>query len=447
MFIRIVVVAYFTLYQMGNAIAGITGIDVFRAGLLVVTGPYVALRFVMWLRSGNSRPFLPSTLHHLVLVYAAMYSLLYFGRTVTPSVAIANSLSVLIHTLFWILAYTAPEYQSVRRRFFNDLWVGITAAFAVGLVYAQSLTGFTWAPGVVHNLAETTPFIRSDLDVPMMAGILGAIGFVYLLQRRRLAPATGANSLVKYPSRIYGAALVVLCILGALVYGRRTPLFGAIISSVILLLASRKALRVIPLLLLFPLIPLFWGSIGKLLLPLTQNELVRSVFVRNDPESYLTASNRLTTWVRSLDFIMDARISHVWGYGVVPRHMFPPLAEWQSVTHVHNAFMQLFFEGGLLSLGLAVILLVYCYRQLRVLILYGNYRGDALTLLSVFIVWLVLAGVEPMLRGAAAGHLLFLLLCTVVANLYSETTPTPVGARRVAIFQLPRPDLTGGQAA
>jgi hypothetical protein len=437
--IRLLVVSYFTLYQFGPGLAQLSGIVLFHGLLILPAATYVLLRTINALRTGL--PVSGTLSLAFPLAYVLLYSTLYFSRSESGAIAIGNAATLIIHALFWHTVYSASVYRERRRRFFQDVWSSVAVAFVAGFLYAQSYIGFHLIPGSIHNLAERAPLVRSDLDIPFFALLLGIVGAVHLWRRKRLAPTIRSVTWIRYPSVAAGIALLAVCLFGLLMYNRRTPLFALIIIIAVLALPTRWGLRSVYAFVAFPLLPMFWNAVVPIVVFLTQNPVAAALLKRNTLESYLTATNRLAVWLKSIGYIADLRIQHLWGYGGAPPAVLESRTQW---SHVHNAFMQMVFDAGFITLALAVILIVRMYRQLTVLVQVGSYRGDALALFGALVCWLVLSGVEPALRSVSAIHLFFIVLVSCVGNLYRETTPSPLGRRQIVLYvpRAPRKVLT-----
>jgi len=432
MAVRLLVLSFFTLYQFGPGLASTSGLLAYHFLLLAPTSAYVVMRTVTSVRQGPPIPGWSSVA--FPLLYAAVYSALYFPRANSGFALAANTPMLIVNVLFWHFAYSSEAYRNHRQRFFQDLWMSLALGLIAGFAVAQSYVGYSFSPGAVHNIAERAPLIRSDLDVPIFALFLGIVGIVHLWRRRRLLPSLRAVTWIRPHGLQYGAILFLMSLFTLFMYNRRTPLIAMMLVVGVLALPTKWGLRSLYGVFLFPLIPLFWDFAVRILIPLTQNDFVDSLLARNDPETYLTATNRLGVWMQSLAYLADFRVQHLWGYGGAPAVVLEGSKNW---THVHNSAMQTVFDAGFLTLALAVVLLVQVYRRLVVLVQHGTYRGEALSVFAVFVGWLVLSGVEPMMRSISSAHLFILALAVAVANLYRETTSSPLGSPVIAL-KVPR---------
>jgi len=430
--VRLLVLSFFPLYQFGPALMETTGLKPWLFLFVAPTAGYITLRMASAVRFGALIPGFWSIAG--ILLYAFTYSVLYFPRAQSNFVLASNLPALCLTVLFWHFAYSSSAYRGRPDRFFSDLWMSLVVGVVTGMVVAWSVVGFNLTPGSVHNLGEISPMVRSDLDVPVFALALGVVGVVHVWKRERLRPSLSAVTWVRVRSASYGAALLALSVFTLFMYGRRTPLIAMAIVGVILTLSLRWSLRSLYGVFLLPAIPLFWNIASRILIAITQNPIVAALFVRNDPETYLTATNRLGIWLKALAYLLNFRVQHLWGYGGAPAEVLLGSRQW---THVHNTAMQLVFDAGLISLALAAFVLIQTYRRLVVLVQFGTYRGEALALFAVFVAWLVISGVEPMMRSVSGGHLVGLVIMVAVANLYRDTTPSPLGSKTI-VLPIPR---------
>ncbi len=419
---RILVVSYFLLFIISTGIAGLMGSMLFRGIVLVPATMYVLVELVArGLRQlrGQDTSRRWDRLLWITVLYVSIYSVLYFPRAFAGAMALGGLPSLIVHVLFWHAAFTARVYEARRRLFFSDLWLGIFLAFGFGLGNALVVTGWNLAPGAVHNLDQVALFVRSDLDIPLLAAGLCVWGAVFGPLRGRLLSWTKHrwNDEKDYPGRAVAWCGLVAGAAALFIYSRRTPIFAVIVAVAVLLLPRRIRGRAFWGAAAFPLIPLAWDAVVAVLIPLTQNPIADAILARNHPNTYLTATYRLTTWLKSFAWIANVQISHLWGYGGAPEAVLPAGRGW---LHTHNALIQLFFEGGLISVALAVWLVVGALRRLDHLIAMSWNPGDLLVLLGFLWLWAVLAAVEPSFRSYTLVHVMFLLICVVVANLHSE---------------------------
>ncbi len=418
---RLLVVSYLSLFFVVDGLARITGNGLLRACFIVPPALYVLWRLSLWAayhaRHGRhgAAPVYFGTVPVLVLLYAVAYSALYFPRATSGINAASGVGVVVVHAVFWHLVFHAPVYRGARRKvFFNDMLLGVFAATIVGAAGALSFVGWSFTPGSVHDLAGKAPFVRSDLDVPLLAQVLGTWGAAVLFvrrERRRQAPSSEAG----LPSRMLGIVLIGWCVALLVLYSRRTPLFAVLATAALVFAPTRVVRRLAYGAVLIPMVPLFWDRVVAVALPLTQNSVVNAVLARNDASDYLTANSRLDLWTRSIRFLTRPDPHHLIGYGGAPRELH---ASWSD--HMHNAYIQLALDAGLILLLAVIVLLVVSFRSLAATISSGEGAYHAHAVRAVLIGWVVVSGVEPSLRSYSIAHLLFFMFVLAAVNLASS---------------------------
>jgi O-antigen ligase len=168
----------------------------------------------------------------------------------------------------------------------------------------------------------------------------------------------------------------------------------------------------------------------------TQNEFVSSLLARNSVEDYISGSNRVTTWLKALAFIATWSPSHWLGYGDAPSWILPLGLNW---LHVHNAYMQLFFEAGIVGLASAVAILSFTIHRLGQMIAAEDVMARGL--LTFLLAWSLLAAVEPSFRTYSIVHMLFLTAVIVTDHAFL------LHRRRIRAHEGPlTSELTSGRA-
>ena len=426
MLIRMAVVLYFPSFFVGVGLSKVLGSDMLRGVPLAVAG--VGLLYALGraiLRPGV-RSLGPSRPVRLILLYTVVYGILYFPRAYPGLNSLGLVPSLTIHVLFWHAAYWSPLYRRYRDRFFGDLFTGLFAGFLVGLVGALDGAGWRLRPGALHNLSEVAPFVRSDLDIPLLAAVLAVAATAAIAHGPRSAPL-GAVERVLWRSRHVAGAFVLPAALFALyLYGRRVPIAATLAGMGLVLLPARFVQLAVAALLAAPLAPLLWSRLVPVLIAITQNPVANAILARNDLREYVTASNRMATWLDSLDFLSVPTPQHLYGFGGAPEHLLPVDLPWD---HVHNGPLQAIFDAGIPFLLLATFLLIQAVSRLGAMSLDPEQSGTARVLLAMMVIWLVESAVEPALRGYSIVHLLFLLTLTTAAGLYYETKTADANLR------------------
>ncbi len=414
MIARLLVLTYFPFFFLSVGLAELAGHSLLLGFHLAPAGFYVASRLACIAVRGGSQTEGVGILTAALFVFVGLYSILFFPRAYSGPLAVATAPTLVVHVLFWHFVYNARTYSQDRHTFFKDLWWGVAAGFGVGAAGAVAHVG-SFQPGAVHNLAEEAAFVRSDLDVPLLGVAVGTIGAVFLFRAEDVREAARWSRRGGAPSRWTGALLLAAAFGGLFVYSRRTPLFALLAICGLFILPKAPAKRLFSVALLFPFVPVVWDYVAIILVTVTQNPVFDALLARNDVETYLTATNRILAWQRSFEFLANVRFQHFLGFGNVPASILP--LDW---THVHNAFLQLIFEAGVIVFALGVYLIVATYRRLMNLVGSARVGGHALVLYGLFIAWLIHSGVEPGFRGYSMINLLFLMTVVLVGNVYEE---------------------------
>lgn len=419
--IRVLVLSYLPLFIVSNGLANLTGQMMLRGLVLVPAALFVAGCVLTRLTVPTSLPpFRFGRLTTLVIIFSLVYSLLYFPRAFTGSTAIGGLPSLPTHALFTALVVRSHPYRKDVGLFVYDFCISAIVTIAIGVADALNTVGWRVAAGAVHDLDRLSNFVRSDLDVPLLSLMLAVAGATALHARLLARPQPRAQLSFGKAAALFLFGTTIL-----LFYSRRTPVLALLGALAVLLVPRKLVARLSYAGAALPLLPLFWGMVVTALLFLTQNEIVGSLLPRNDVQDYVTGSNRVSTWLKSLLFISRWQNGHWLGYGDAPSWILPQHLGW---LHVHNAYMQLFFETGILGLTLGVaMVLATLHRLSKVLREQANPlpRG----ILNFLLGWCLLAAVEPSFRSYSIVHLLVLTTAIVVDRLPVK----PVGDERSAL--------------
>jgi hypothetical protein len=438
MIARVLTVTYFAFVFLGVGVSSLADAPLLRGLFLAPAGIYVLWRLTLAatrgaLRERGEPPVRFGVLQSLVVLYAALYCGLYFLRSNALVGGVSNASALMLHVLFWYVVFHDPAYRVRRPLFFADLLRSVFLGSLTGLMGALSHVGWSLQPGRIHNLAGKATFVRSDLDVPVLALMLGIWGVVLLFLRHRNRQGTIGAPGGKPPSRLLGFMLVGWCLLVLVLYSRRTPLFALAATSLFLFLPGKLGRKVVYGALLLPLLPLVWDMVVVVLLPLTQNAVVDALLVRNEAEHYMTATNRVIVWSRTFEFLTTPHLQHLIGYGGTPEHLVVGTAGW---SHTHNAYLQLALEAGLVVLLLAIGILVASLRRVTETLRLGYLTYQGYVMMGMLIGWIVVSSAEPALRGHSMVHMIILMLAISAGNLGAEAlrlaTPAAVQARRFA---------------
>jgi hypothetical protein len=422
--IRLIVLSYVPLFFIGAAVGNLLGQDVLRGLPLLPAALYLAFRFGTAVIEGRMVRWTiepQSGMKALIILYAVLYSFLFFPRAYPGAVGIASVPTLIIHAAFWILVFSDPEYRDDPLHLSRDIVLGVVSGFMVGLLLTFQAAGWNVRPGAIHNLSAT-PFVRSDVDVPILITVLTflAVGWV---MRTGDQENRGGDRYRWRRLAVTGVGIFLVAMFTFYLYSRRTPILAVMAGVGVMLLPIRLRRRMVYVIPVIALAPLGWEVLARILLRLTQNPIISAILVRNDPETYLTATNRLVSWQGSFDFLMDVRIQHLWGYGG---------SEVAGIfhEHAHNMVLQMVFDAGLITAALAVVLIFKILLILGDLLERPDTRREGSIMMGLFVAWLVLGAVEPTLRQFSMGHLLFLTLAAYAANRIAS--PPPVERDRAA---------------
>lgn len=409
MFVRGLIWFYYPLLYLGLGFSRSTGNNVWQGLVFVLAGVYVYARFIKSIM-GRDHPVGRVRLGKcLVLAFAFVgyYSVTYFLRSKSGLEALASVPTLFMHLLFWNLAYSSESYAGKEEKYFKDVFISIFFGFLFGFVNALAYTSFSFLPGSIHDLSEASPFVRSDVDVPLLAlGVLSAVFPAVPFSRwRRLGGPSLFSPVVTY-------SLLAVTLLSMWLYSRRGPLLAAMFLIVIGASSQQTRKKVLLSLCAFPVLPLLWRYVSDLLIELSQNEFVSTFLVRNKVEDYLTATGRLASWLKGFDFMASFQPNHLIGYGGAPSHFVLGPGHF----HMHNMVLDLFFDSGFIGLTLAAILIVLAFRVGYILLEVERPLVGVESLFLFLSAWAVLAPIEPMLHSYTASHMVFL---TIAASLFN----------------------------
>ena len=90
------------------------------------------------------------------------------------------------------------------------------------------------------------------------------------------------------------------------------------------------------------------GVISVLLVSLGDLEFVKNFLPRNNLDEYVTATGRTFVWAQGLQYLFsNLNWGTLIGYGGSEQ-----LALTLNLTHMHNVVLELFYQSGLLGVGL-----------------------------------------------------------------------------------------------
>ena len=272
----------------------------------------------------------------VLLLFLIFYAFVFFVRRYGLEFGMASS-------LLYFLMFLNIKYRrlSIAEPSFG---YGLLITWIIFFVLpAIRSPDFEWRFGANYNL-EDVLFFSSTLDIH----IFGIFTFFCLL-------ASGKRALA------VSCFLMLLSVF--LLYGRRGPYF--LFFTVLLIFWFIPRARLKPLLLLvgmtFWFLPLFWGVISVLLVSLGDLEFVKNFLPRNNLDEYVTATGRTFVWAQGLQYLFsNLNWGTLIGYGGSEQ-----LALTLNLTHMHNVVLELFYQSGLLGVGLFGWVVSIAYRGLR----------------------------------------------------------------------------------
>ncbi len=408
--LRLLIWSYFPLFSVGLALSLVRGSDVFQGLVFVPAGAYVGFRIFRF--AALKKRVFPSQFDigvALLFSYIICYSALYFPRAYSGPVVIGTAPTMIVHTLFWHLAFSSGTYRGSPGKFFRDVGLSISFGFLFGLFNALAFTGFDIQPGMVHDLTQRSPFVRSDLDVPLMA--LAPIAFTLAAYW----PSGRALRLRQFLRNTQFAGIAIMGVFALWYYSRRGPIFAfiLILALAVLPLKRKRWILFVPLV-ATPLLPLAWDLVSPWLLSLSETGIMSGLIARNRPEDYLSATGRLYSWRVGFDFLSSFQMSHLVGYGGAPEHMV-----LEGHVHMHSMVLDLFFDAGLVTMGLAFGLITLTFQRLVSMMGPKDpYSVEAKGLFLFLAAWILISAVEPTLRSFTVPHMLFLVVVASTMNIY-----------------------------
>jgi len=404
--VRLLIYGFFPVYFVSVGLPQVTGIGATRGLFLVYLSVYLGKRLFTYLaKKRHARSYLLSRVGIFAISYVCVYSALYFPRQYEGIVNIVGiGFSLFVVAAFWMAAVSDPVYRRKPRSLVADMYASLIIGLVFILMYTISIVGAVY-PGAAHNMATIAPFVRSDLDGPLLTLLLGVFS-IKMLRKGRWA----SYNMPKI-NLIVVIAAISLCLFSFWLYSRRAPIIAFMLAMILLMMPVTLKRRINWQWVLVLFIPFVWEYLSIVLLTVSQNPLVEAVIARNDAESYLTATNRLGSWLRGLSFIGEAQIAHIWGYGGAPED----LAVFGH-THMHSTLLDLFFDSGIVGLALAFAMLIWSFKTLGWLLANPAFRQSAELMYLCIFSWLVISSVEPGMHGFTLSHVLITMFVSFVAG-------------------------------
>lgn len=418
---RLIAVSYYLAFMVSTGLASLTGSEAAQGLVLLAPGLYLGAAATMGLfrlvATGRVPGVFRSSGAMILYLYVALYSVLYFPRAFTGLAAIGGTGSLLVHVGFWACIASQHSSRGRSEDFWSDLWWSMILGVTFGLFSSLAYVGGSLERGQLHNLSGVAPFVRSDLDVPFLAACVGLVAWDLLSKRGSRLRVLGSQP----PRQIMGGLLLVYAAAIPVLYSRRALILGLFMVVCFQILPLRLKRLSRSGLLFAPFVPLFWDALTTVLLLVTQSPLLRVLIARNDPEEIVSASNRVTTWTESIQFLSQWQMQHLVGYGGAPEWILPTRSDW---VHTHNGVLQLIFDAGIVATFLAGFLIIATLRHLTTNSASGS--SPHRIALGMVVLWIILSGIEPTLRNYTIVHFTFISL---VVGTFLAPGPKALAAR------------------
>lgn len=414
MLVRSFVYCYFPLVSIGLGLSQVLGSDVWQGLVFVLAATYVYVQIARKSLAGKlSITRHPDTGILLTYAYVVAYSVLFFPRWSSGVAVLGTAPTLFAHLAFWHLVYRSPTYKGQPAKYFRDVMVSLTVGFMFAFGNALAVTGFTFKPGSIHDIAYQSSLVRSDFDGPFLALAPIALCIAALRNRDR---------------RWWILTICSVALLALWVYSRRGPMLGVLLMLGLAFVPKRAQAKVLVALLVVPFLPILWERLAPTLIEVSQSDLVKALVARDRPKDYLTATGRLSAWSAGFAYLANFRLSHLIGYGGTPGFLLSGAQE-----HMHNMVLQLFFDAGLITVGLGLSLIVVAFRKLAALVKEDSSSPVMIQGLFLFFCsWILLSAIEPTLRSFGVPHLVLLIIAVSAFNRARELRleETPATGRR-----------------
>jgi len=323
----------------------------------------------------------------------------------------AAPLFFLIDAIFFYYSLPASLPATQVRKRFNYLFFGFLFSFFLVGIYPSLLVGKFYF-GSLYNLTYSynVPFIRTTIDPPIVSALVIVGAFSHLNFRNNIK-----RNIISYLPQIFWLAIGILYIF---LISRRGPIATMVIAVIILIINKYRLVRwgslfILPILIM-PFF--FWELIFRTLQDFGILEEIVKLFAgrkHGDIDSYFTATGRMKTWMQVFLVWDDFSFNHIfYGFDTLDAY-FKERKIW---GHFHNAFMQLFYDNGLASVVVVVLLLWKNFSNLlslskRIL----SFESKFLWGIFINIYFLTIA--ESLFSGLFFVHLLFIATLVLTERL------------------------------
>jgi len=406
--LRYFVHSYFLIFSIGIYLSGTFGIEYLKGIVFFLSSIYIFQRL---LRSNIfTHKFELFSLKTFLFLYVLLYSALSLFRASSGFSSIFLAPVLFIHLLFWNLLYTSKVYKNNSQLLFRDIYVSLFILMSFTFINAWYVSGSSFHPGSIHNIAEKSNFIYSDYDVPMLS-LICFFPALSMLQCKLKNISGGALKNVTFIILSF-----LLVILVQYFMGRRSHLaliFIAILFS--LLPKSKQIIGIYITLLSIPFIPIFWTFISEYLIEIVSIDYINKFMVRGDVTHFATATFRLKAWILGIKDILNFDYIHLIGYGDIPQRIS------LNHNHMHNLYLNLILEAGFITTIIVFIIFFKIIKMTQDLYKTKDNKNESLSFILLYILSInIQAPFESILMSYSTMHLIFISIAITICNYLNE---------------------------
>ncbi|QMW04584.1 O-antigen ligase family protein [Spirosoma foliorum] len=257
--------------------------------------------------------------------------------------------------------------------------------------YTNSLT-----LGNFYNLLDEVGIFNGTLEAPSIVAICLLLNFFVLKNTNK--------------KKWFYSICILFSIFQLLLFSRRGLIFSSLISIIYVYIVSRNKFKISVYwqgVLIF--VPFLWNILSPALVIMQEMGFFSIFTTRNDLDEIKTATGRLIAWQEIISLILSFDSKYILGYwGELPQNWFLNTEDGSRYAHAHNTFLQLFVEGGYMSLILLSIIILKCISNIKKMV--------SLKIISMcyspilFTFFLTISGTESLLRGISFLNFFFIII-------------------------------------
>lgn len=267
--------------------------------------------------------------------------------------------------------------------------------------------------GAFYNIEDTSLLTTTTVEGPIIVSILYLITFYDFFYKKR---RTIENMLI-----------LIFSIFVLFLFNRRGMIFSSFLANAFFELIRRSQRRfVIYFSLLFLFLPIFWESISEYFIFVLDIDFINKLIVRNDRIEIAEATGRIETWFEIVNMFFSFDSNFIFGQKSGPSESLFLQVDDQAgrYSHAHNSLLQIFLEGGYISVVLFLSLLISIF-ELYVnrpkFNLNSSFTSNADLYLMLLLNFMILSGTETLIQGVKFSNFLFsFILCGLISSIWSE---------------------------